>query len=332
GTNVGAATPVQIGGTPAPAPKDKGGQGNEQAPASGTALDAKAVNDAVAFIRSLAELRGRNADWAEQAVRRAASLSATAALEQGAIEIVARDMDELMTRLDGRTVTAAGAERTLRTQGLALVRIEPNWRTRFLATITNPNVALILMMIGVYGLFFEFMNPGALFPGTIGAICLLIALYALAALPVNFAGAALILLGLALMTAEAFAPSFGILGIGGIVAFLLGGTILVDTDIPEFRISWPTVAALAVVSALALAAIARLAFDARRRRIVSGVEEMIGARGTVIDWNQGRGHAFVHSERWRAVGPQRLTKGAPVRVTRVEGLALTVEPVEEGGG
>ena len=328
GTNAGAATPVQIGGTsPMPDRKDKQEPGNQQAPAPGSATDAKAINDAVAYIRSLAELRGRNADWAEQAVRNAASLSASAALERDVIDIVARDMDELMTALDGRTVTAGGIERTLRTRGLARVEIEPNWRTRLLGTITNPNVALILMMIGIYGLFFEFMNPGALFPGTLGAICLLVGLYALAALPVNFAGIALILLGIGLMAAEAFSPSFGILGMGGIVAFVLGGTILVDTDIPEFRMSWPALVALAVVSAVLVAATARLAYTSRRRKVVSGAEEMVGASGVVLDWNEGRGHVFVHSERWRAAGPQIMRKDDRVCVTGIDGLVLAVEPL-----
>ena len=330
-TNLGAATPVQIGGnTPLPEQKDeKGGEegaGNRQAPAGGSAMDAKAVNDAVAYIRGLAELRGRNADWAESAVRGAASLSASAALEQGVIEIVARDMGELLAALDGRTVNAGGVERRLATGDLALVTIEPDWRTRLLGAITDPNVALILMMIGVYGLFFEFMNPGALYPGTIGAICLLTGLYALAALPVNFAGAALILLGLALMTAEAFAPSFGILGIGGIVAFMLGGAILIDTDMPEFQLNWPALAGIGVASALALAETARVAVRARRRRIVSGAEEMVGASGTVLDWKSGHGHVFVHSERWRATGPDRLRKDQAVRVTGLDSLVLAVEP------
>ena len=329
-TNLGAATPVQIGGSPTPAPKEKEGSGNEQAPAGGSALDAKAVNDAVAYIRSLAELRGRNADWAEAAVRGAASLSASAALEQGVIEIVARDMDELMAALDGRTVTAGGAERTLRTERLARVDVEPNWRTRLLSTITNPNVALLLMMFGVYGLFFEFMNPGALYPGTIGAICLLVGLYALAALPVNFAGVALILLGVALMAGEAFSPSFGILGIGGIVAFMLGGAILIDTDVPQFQLNWPALAAVGAASAIALIATARLAFTARRRKVVSGAEEMVGAKGVVLDWNEGRGHVFVHSERWRATGPRTLGKDGEVRVTGIDGLVLAVEPLAGG--
>jgi len=330
GTNVGAATPVQIGApSPFSPPEEKDrekGRDGGKAEQTKSAADAKAINDAVAYIRALAELRGRNADWAEAAVRSAESLSANAALERRVIDIVARDTDDLLAQLHGRIVAAGGVQRTLDTRNLALVRIEPNWRTQLLAAITNPNIALILMMIGIYGLIFEFMNPGALFPGTIGAICLLIGLYALAALPVNYAGIALILLGVALMAGEAFAPSFGILGIGGIVAFTLGATILIDTDLPQFRISWPVLAGVAVFSLGMTAAIARLAQVAHRRKIVSGREQLIGARGTVLDWADGRGHVFVHSERWRAAGVGPFEAGDSICVTTLEGLTLRIEP------
>ncbi|MDP8913443.1 MAG: nodulation protein NfeD [Pseudomonadota bacterium] len=331
GTNVGAATPVQIGGgSPFSAPeekeKDKQKGEGKKAEQPKSASDAKAVNDAVAYIRSLAEMRGRNADWAEAAVRNAESLSANAALEQRVIDIVARDMDDLLRQLHGRTVIAGGGERIIDTASLTLDHVEPNWRTRLLAAITNPNIALILMMLGIYGLIFEFMNPGALYPGTIGAICLLVGLYALAALPVNYAGIALILLGVALMAAEAFTPSFGILGIGGAIAFVLGGGILIDTDVPQFQVSWPVLAAVAIFSLGLTVAIARLALAARRRKVVSGREELIGSRGTVLDWEEGRGHVFVHSERWRAAGVGSLRAGEPVRVTAIDGLTLEVEP------
>ncbi len=336
GTNVGAATPVQIGGGSPFAPQEEKEKDKEKEEAGKTeqpksASDAKAVNDAVAYIRSLAELRGRNRDWAEAAVRTAESLSANAALERRVIDIVARDMDDLLAQLHGRTVTAGSAERTLDTRNLALVHVEPNWRTQLLAAITNPNIALILMMIGIYGLIFEFMNPGALYPGTIGAICLLIGLYALAALPVNYAGVALMLLGVALMAGEAFTPSFGILGIGGVIAFIFGATILIDIDVPQFQISWPVLGGVAVFSLGITAAIARLAMTSRRRKVVSGREALIGSRGIVLDWQEGRGgHVFVHSERWRAGGVGSLQAGEPVRVTAVEGLTLQVEPDRSG--
>lgn len=329
GTNLGAATPVQIGGgAPAPAPGDQEQptEGDDAPAPPQDAGQAKAMNDAVAYIRSLAELRDRNADWAEQAVRAAASLSAEAALERGVVEIVAPDVDALLGALDGRSVEIGERVRTIDTGEMAIVDLEPNLRTRILATITDPNVALILMMIGLYGLLFEFMNPGALYPGTIGAISLLLGLYALAVLPVNFAGIALIALGLALMVGEAFAPSFGIMGIGGIAAFGVGAAIMIDTDIPAFRVDWSVIAALAVASAVVIVATGRLAMTSRRREIVSGAEEMIGAKAQIIDWENGRGHVFVHSERWRAVGPAELTKGDPAYVTAIDGLELTVAP------
>lgn len=326
GTNVGAASPVQIGGGMPQPPQEKDGDAKKADPESASTSEAKAMNDAIAYIRSLAELRGRNADWAEAAVRTADSLSATAALQKNVIDLVARDRTHLLAQLGGRTVTAGGKQVRLDTRDVRLVDIEPNWRTRVLGAITNPNIALILMMIGIYGLLFEFMNPGALYPGVIGGICLLIALYALAALPVNYAGIALILLGIALMIGEAFAPSFGILGIGGIAAFVLGAAIMIDTDVPQFRIGWPVIAAVALVSLAVVLAIARLAVTSHRRKVVSGREELIGATGTVLDWAGGRGHVFVHGERWMAEGVHELSTGAPVQVIRLEDLTLTVEP------
>jgi len=335
GTNVGAATPVQIGGgLPGTADGDKNGapQGKEKGdrpqPKSANPMEAKAVNDAVAYLRSLAELRGRDADWAEQAVRNAASLSAKAALAQGVIDIEATTIGDLIEQADGRTVTVQTRQVTLHIRGLAIEEINPGWRTQVLAAITDPNVALILMMIGIYGLIFEFMSPGAVAPGTVGAICLLVGLYALAALPVNYAGAALLLLGVGLMTAEAFAPSFGTLGIGGAIAFALGAMILVDTDIPAFRINWQIVAGLVAVSLLFTLMAARLAFRARRRDVVSGREQMIGAHGVTQDWSGDRGHVFVHGERWNAVSSLSLDVGSSIRIVAVDGLLLRVEPTD----
>ncbi|HVL78518.1 MAG TPA: nodulation protein NfeD [Sphingomicrobium sp.] len=326
GTNLGAATPVQIGGGGSPQDGEgRDGQGNA-AEAGGTAMERKAINDAVAYIRALAELRGRNADWGEEAVRTGASLAASAARQQQVIDILARDMGELMRSIDGRTVTAAGRQVAIATEGVQLVEVAPNWRTRVLSAITNPNVALILMLIGVYGLMFEFMNPGALYPGTIGAISLLVGLYALAALPVNFAGIALILLGLALIAAEAFTPSFGVLGIAGVVALAIGATIMIDTDVPEFQVSWAAAAGLAVASLIIVLVIARFAMTSRRAKIVTGREQMVGATAEVVAWKGGRGHVLVHGERWRARGVDRLKPGETVEVLAIDGLILTVGP------
>lgn len=345
GTNLGAATPVQLtgGGLPfggedeKPRGKDDEKAGKEglppKQPERMSAMEKKVVNDATAYIRSLAELRGRNADWAEKAVREGVSLSANAALEQNVIEIVADSIDALLTQADGRKVTigattagASGPELVLETKALTLERIEPDWRAKLLAAITNPNLALILMMLGIYGLIFEFMNPGSLYPGTIGAICLLVGLYALAALPVNYAGLALIALGIGLMVAEAFAPSFGILGIGGAVAFILGAMILIDSDLPAFELSWPVIAGVAATSLAFTLIVMRVAFKAHRRQVATGREEMIGAIGKVIDWNDASGHVFVHSERWNAVSAAPLQAGQKVRVVGLDGLTLRVTP------
>jgi membrane-bound serine protease (ClpP class) len=329
-TNVGAATPVQLGGV-SPAPEEEPADGTaDESAAPANASEAKAVNDAVAYIRSLAEMRGRNADWAEAAVRTADSLSADAALRAGVIEIVARDFDDLLAQLDGRIVTAGGVERALDTSQLTLERVEPGWRTELLAAITDPNIALILMMIGIYGLLFEFMNPGALYPGTIGAICLLVGLYALAALPLNYAGVALILLGVALMTAEAFAPSFGVLGIGGLIAFVLGTTIVIDSDVPQFQIGWPVVAGVAAFSIGMTALIARLAVKSHRAKVTSGREALPGMAGTVLDWKGRAGHVFVNGERWRATGVDSPGIGDAVQVVAIQGLTLQVEPAPLG--
>ena len=320
GTNIGAATPIQIGAVPTP----ETGDGNQDGSSPTNAAERKAVNDSVAYIRSLAEMRGRNADWGEKAVREAASLSADAALELGVIDIVAPNLASMLEQLDGRMVMIDGENFTVATSGISITEIEADWTTQLLATITNPNVALILLMIGIYGLIFEFLNPGALVPGTIGAISLLIAFYALAVLPVDMVGLALILLGIGLMVGEAFAPSFGILGIGGIIAFTIGATMLFDTDIPEFRVNWSVIAALAVFSVGVLVLVLRVGLRSFGRRVVSGAEELIGASATVLDWDDGKGHVFVHSERWNAQGPADLGEGQVVVINGMKGLQLTV--------
>jgi membrane-bound serine protease (ClpP class) len=324
GTNLGAATPVQLGGLPSAPSED-----DEEAPATQSASERKALNDSIAYIRSLAEMRGRNAEWAELAVREAASLSATAALAENVIDIVAEDLPSLLRQLDGMTVAIGGGERVLETGSLAITEIEPDWATRVLAIVTDPNVALILMMIGVYGLLFEFMNPGALYPGTIGAISLLIGLYALAALPLDAVGVVLILLGIGLMTAEAFAPSFGILGIGGLASFAFGAAILIDTDVPEFTVDWSIIAALGVFSLAMIVLVGRLALQTRRTRVQTGRDDLIGAVGEVMDWRKGTGHVFVRSERWNARGPVSLAKGALVVVQELDGLCLEVAPAPD---
>lgn len=322
-TNLGAATPVSIApaGVTPPAPgedKDK----DDKAP-SGGAMERKVVNDAVAYIRGLAKLRGRNADWAEEAVRKASSLEAEEALKLKVIDLIARDVDDLMQQLHGRTVQLPDGARTLNTRDIVLETVAPDWRNQLLAAITNPNIAYILMLIGIYGLIFEFANPGSILPGVVGAICLLVALFAFQVLPVNYAGLALILLGVALMVAEAFVPSFGVLGLGGVVAFVIGSIMLFDTEIPGLAIARPLIGAFALLSAALFVLVLGMVLKARRRPVVSGAEEMLGAHGEVIDEH---GRVRVHSELWQAHSDTPLHPGQKVRVTGREGLTLRVEP------
>ena len=327
GTNLGAATPVQIGGAPG-APPDK--QPDKQAPESeggGDAMSRKQVNDAAAYIRGLAQLRGRNAEWAEQAVREAVSLSANEALERDVVDYLATDLADLLAQLDGKTLQTRTGERTLHTANATLDRYDPDWRVRLLAVITNPSVALILMMIGIYGLIFEFSNPGTGGGGVVGGICLLLALYSLQLLPVNYAGVALILLGLGFMIAEAFIPSFGVLGLGGVVAFVTGAVILFDTDVPGYGIPLAFIGTLAAVSALLLFAIVSMALKARRRRLVSGDAELVGSLAPVtrIAANDPAcGWVQLQGEHWQVVSPTPLHPGQQVRVVARRGLQLDV--------
>jgi len=335
GTNLGAATPVQIGGLSPPTPpgKDEGkqeGKADKDADAaeSGNAMQHKIVNDAVAYIRGLAQLHDRNADWAEQAVREAASIPAAEALKLNVIDIVATGMGDLLAQADGREVEVQGEPRTLRTAGALIRQIEPDWRSRLLSVITNPNVAYILMLVGIYGLIFEFSNPGAIVPGTVGAISLLLALYALQMLPINYAGMGLILLGVALMIAEAFAPSFGVLGIGGVVAFVIGSIILMDTQVPGFGIDISIIITFAVLSVLVFVFVIGMAIRARRHPVVSGLDELVGGTATVLADFQGSGSVNIHSETWQASSAEPLQQGQRVRVTGIDGLTLRVEPLD----
>ena len=295
-----------------------------------SASERKAINDAVSYIRGLAELRDRNADWAERAVREAATLTAPNAAEQGVIDFVARDVPDLLEQADGMVVEVNGAEVTLETAGLAIENVEPDWRTAFLSVLTNPNVALILMLVGVYGLIFEFLNPGALVPGTIGGISLLLGLYSLALLPLNWAGAGLLLLGLALIVAEAFAPSFGILGIGGTVALVLGMMIMFDGDAPGMEVSIPLVGGVAVTGLILTLIIARLAMRSFSMPVVIGPDQTRDTTAQVLDWQGRQGHVWLQGERWRAraTEPLELAEGDTVRIVRIDTLTVTVAPAD----
>ena len=343
GTNLGAATPVAIGGMPgAPPQKDKPAADKDQdgktpeaedkPAAPGDAMSKKQINDAAAYIRGLAQMRGRNAEWAEQAVREAVSLAAEEALKLKVIDYLARDREALLEQLDGKSFTAAGRELALATTGAAVIEQAPDWRTRMLAVITNPSVALLLMMIGVYGLIFEFSNPGTGIGGVLGGISLLLALYALQLLPVNYAGVALILLGIAFIAAEAFVPSFGVLGFGGVVAFCLGGLILIDTEVPGFGIPLSLILTLGVISGLTVFAIVSMALRARRRAVYGGDNELLGCVVPIHAVQSGdpqEGWVELRGERWQVHSQSPLRAGQEVRVLARRGLSLEVAALEQ---
>ncbi|MGH8177300.1 MAG: NfeD family protein [Steroidobacter sp.] len=329
-TTLGAATPVQMGGSPAPAPapapEDAKKDDKQSAPEPGSAMERKMLNDSIAYIRGLAELRGRNVEWAEAAVRTAATLTSTAALEQNVIDVVAADLPDLLKQIDGRVVKLSMGEATLATTDLVIERVEMDWRTQLLAVITNPNVAYMLMLVGVYGLLLEGYNPGAILPGVVGAIALLLALFAFQVLSVNYAGLALIVLGIALMIAEAFAPSFGVLGLGGVLAFVIGSIILMDTEAPGFQIARPLIGGMALAGALVMLLMASYFVRSRRQRIVTGVPQMLSEPAIALADFDGSGPVRIRGEIWNAVTRAPVHKGDRLRVLRVNGLTLDVEP------
>jgi membrane-bound serine protease (ClpP class) len=350
GTNLGAATPVRIGGPgfggeekpqKEPAEEKPKGQSkgtgkekkSEEAPPSlgGDAMSHKIVNDAIAYIRGLAEMRGRNADWAEKAVREAASLHAQAALRLHVADLIATDVPDLLKKIDGRKVVVQGKEVKLALAGAKIETVPRGWRNKLLATITDPNVAYILMMLGIYGIFFELWNPGYVLPGVVGGICLLLALYAFQVLPVNYAGLGLIVLGIAFMVAEVFMPSFGALGIGGVIAFVVGSIILLDTSVEGYEIAWQLIAVVAVTSVVIFGGVVMLALRARSRAVVSGREEMFGQTGETLEAFAEHGRVRVHSEEWQARTNARLRRGQRIKVVGMDGLTLIVEPIEPEG-
>ena len=342
-TNLGAATPIAIGlpspgigaepaarpasaaSTPTPTPTPEAGH---------DALAAKRVNDASAYIRSLAQLRGRDVAWAEQAVRESVSLAAREALSRKVIDLIAVDLADLLRQLDGRIVTLGvnpdrlgdgrAATVTLATAQATIVTLEPDWRGRLLAVISDPSLALVLMMIGIYGLLFEFMNPGTVAPGVIGGVCLLLAMWGLQMLPINYAGLGLILLGLGFFVAEAFMPSYGVLGIGGVAAFAFGALLLIDGEAPGLGISLPLIGGLALASALLVVTVVGMSLRARRRPLVSGNAQLLRAAGEIIEFTGGRGWALVNGERWQVRAGVSLLPGQRVRVTQVDGQTLEV--------
>lgn len=332
-TNLGSATPVQIGGggdshSPFPTPggdadkkEDKPAEGRRP----GSAMERKVINDAVAYIRGLAELRGRNADWAEKAVREAVNVTATVAAEKNVIDLVADDLDALLRALDGRTVKTDAGEQTLSLSDYRIETVEKDWRTDFLSVITDPSIAYILLMVGIYGLILEFYNPGVGVPGVLGAICLMTALYALQMLPISYVGLGLILLGVGMMAAEAFSPSFGVLGIGGAVAFIIGSVMLMDTELPGYQIAMPVIAAFGVTSVLVLSFFLQMALRARKEPVVSGSEGMIGSQAEALEDFEKEGYVRAMGEIWQARSNRPVRKGDSVTVRAVQGLKLDVE-------
>lgn len=351
-TNIGSSTPVNLGGgggSPFPAPEenplteqeeesgdendsqdgsqDESGESSGEAGSSSTpasAMERKIINDAVAYIRGLAELRGRNADWAERSVREAANLSASDALTENVIDLVAGNLNELLTALDGRSVEISGQTRTLETAGAEVTNLEPDWRHEFLSVITNPNIAYILMMIGVYGLILEFYNPGMGLPGVTGIICLLLAGFAMQMLPISYAGLALMAVGIALMVFEVFSPSFGVFGIGGLIAFVLGSIMLMDTDVPGYQISMPLIAAMATASGGVVLLILGALVRARQQGLVSGVNTLVGQQAVAMEDFEGRGRVKASGEIWKAVCETPVSRDERLVITQVDGLTLSV--------
>lgn len=340
-TNLGAATPVQIGSLPDltpkppnpssqdPQPDDQPPPANQPKPSTGDIMSHKMINDAEAYLRALAQMHGRNVEWASQAVQESASISATEALDKGVIDLIATDVDDLLNKINAKTVKILGVEQQLITTGLVKISYQPDWRTRLLAVITNPNVAYILMLLGIYGLFFELANPGTILPGVIGGISLLLALFAFQVLPVNYAGIALVFLGIAFMVGEAFLPSFGALGIGGLIAFVIGSIILFDTDSIDYTISRPLIGSIALLSLVIFIWVIDLFVKIRSRSVVSGQEEMLDQQGKCLDNEGGQLRIYIHSEIWNAQASTPIKPGQQVKVIGMNGLLLEVAAIEE---
>ena len=339
GTNLGAATPVQIGGSDTQGNKPKVEKNpkkdlEQKKSSNGTgvspkgSMQVKAINDLIAYIKSLAELHGRNSKWAEKAVTEAATLTAKGALKNNVINIIAKDANELLMKLHGRSVELRNSPVTLNTKNMAVDHIDPDWQIQLLSIATNPNVAFVMMLIGIYGIIFEFWHPGLVGPGVIGGICLLIGLYATNMLPLNYTGAGLLILGMAFMTAEAFLPSFGILGIGGIISFIFGSILLFDTDSPEFQLSWIVILSSALFCCALLSFILSYVWRSFKRPVMSGTGNLIGTMAEVLEWSNDEGSVRAEGERWKASGMRGLKKGQKVKIVQLVGLSVVVTELD----
>lgn len=320
GTNLGAATPISL----MPAPKI-----TDSNISTTSTLEKKAMNDAIAYIKSLAELNDRNVSWAISAVKESKSLSSEDALKYGVIDLVAEDTKELLDKLQGKRVVASGKNITLETDGALIELYEANWKTRFLSTITNPNIAYIFLLVAIYGIFFELMNPGSIFPGVVGLISGVIALYALNMIPFSYAGLLLIILGIIFMVSEVFIAGFGILGIGGVVAFAFGSLLLFDADTLGSSVSIPLIIAFSISSLAFFVLVIRLFIRSRSVKVVSGAEEMIGVTAKVIESGDKGYIVHCHGETWSAVSEEELSVGQSVAVVELKGLVLKVKPIKE---
>jgi membrane-bound serine protease (ClpP class) len=332
GTHLGAATPIQMTppGLPGSSP-NRDSKEDDKPVNNASAANKKMVNDAIAYLRTLAELRGRSTEWAEKFVRDAATLTAAEAKEEGVIDFMAKDIDTFLARAHGRNVTTQDGTRTLDVRGAAMKVIEPGWKEKFLTAITDPNIAFILLLIGVYGIFFEFWSPGLTGPGVIGAISLILGLYALSVLPISYAGLALLCLGIVLMVGEALAPGIGILGIGGVIAFIVGAIFLFDpagSDI-DFAIYQPLIIVAAATTAMLILGLLGYLIRSRRERVATGSEQLIGLEAKVVSWSDGKGRVHVHGEIWQACSREAHEPGEIVRVVGREGLTLQVAAVRE---
>src|SRR5580704_10514532 len=328
GTNIGAATPVALGGPmlPGGSAEQKQSQQNKT-DESGDTETRKIVNDAIAYIRSLAALNGRNADWAADAVRSAVSIPASEALSLHVIDVIAKDVPDLLHQIDGKTPTVNGKPQRLATAGLTVESVPPDWRTELFALVTDPDVAFILMLIGIYGIVLEFFSPGAVAPGLIGAISLLVSLYALAFIPINYAGAALVLIGIGLMVAEVHIGTFGALGVGGIAAFVIGALMMFPERVPGFALSASVVIGAAIASAALILLVLAALLRSRKRPVVTGGEALIGAEGEAVAWQDSEGRVRVQGEIWLARATEPLAAGTRVKVVSRDGLVLFVEAI-----
>ncbi|WP_165482769.1 NfeD family protein [Legionella gresilensis] len=319
GTHLGAASPVSLTG-------GLGGENKENQ--QKTAMDKKVTNDAVAYIRTLAQLRGRDINFAEKAINDAATLTAPEALKAGVINFIAQNREDLLTKLNGLSVTQNGQQIKLNLTNAQIERVEPDWRMRFLAVITDPTIAYLLLMLGIYGIFFELINPGVIAPGVIGAIAILVALYALQLLPINYAGLALIVLGVAFIIAEAFAPSFGVLGLGGTVSFITGSILLIDAEHINFQIAWSAIGAMAAVNIIIAIIMFTMIIKSRRQPIQHGTAALLGVEGRTLSVVDLRGQAVIGGEIWSVYAKHPINANQPIRVIGAKGLQLEVEEIQ----